>query len=145
MTTWDLWIANWANQVWTLLYSVLSNVCVFLVNMVHIAVWYMYVHVLWCQQLFTTKLLLASHMWLLGRLLPVILGKYVRDDDAHWKCYVQLLRILTISTATEVTENTVATLSLLIQDYLATFNSLYPDSITPKLHYLLHLPRQIQL
>ena len=94
---------------------------------------------------FTTKLLLASQMWLLGRLLPVILGKYVCDDDAHWKCYVKLLRVLTISTATEVTENTVATLSFLIQDYLATFNSLYPDSITPKLHYLLHLPRQMQL
>lgn len=84
-------------------------------------------------------------MWLLGRLLPVIFGKYVPDSDTHWKCYVQLLRILTISTATEVTDDTVATLSLLIRDYLTTFNSLYPDSITPKFHYLLHLPRQMQL
>lgn len=83
-------------------------------------------------------------MWLLGHLLPLILGKYVPDSDAHWKCYVQLLRILTILTATEVTQD-VHTLSLLIQDYLTTFNSLNPDSITPKLHYLLHLPCQMQL
>ena len=94
--------------------------------------------------MFTTKFLLASQIWLLGHLLPVILGKYVRDDDVHWKCYMQLLRVLTISTATEVTENTVATLSFLIQDYLATFNSLYPDSITPKLHYLLYLQWNMQ-
>lgn len=56
----------------------------------------------------------ASQMWLLGRLLPLIMGKYVPDDDAHWRCYIQLLRILTISTATEVTEDTVSTISFLI-------------------------------
>lgn len=84
-------------------------------------------------------------MWLLGRLLPLIVGKYIPNDDAHWRCYVQLLRILTISTAIEVTEDTVSNLSLCIQDYLVTFNSLYPDSITPKLHYLLHLPLHMQL
>ena len=84
-------------------------------------------------------------MWLLGRLLPLMVGKYVPDDDTHWRCYVQLLRILCIATAVEVTDDTASLLSLLIQDYLVTFNSLYPDSITPKLHYLLHLPRQMQL
>jgi hypothetical protein len=74
-----------------------------------------------------------------------MVGKYVPSDDAHWKGYMQLLRILTISTAIEVTEDTISILSLLVRDYLVTFNSLYPDSITPKLHYLLHLPRQMQL
>lgn len=84
-------------------------------------------------------------MWLLGRLLPLIVGKYVPSNDEHWRCYVQLLRILTISTAVEVTEDTVSVLSLLIRDYLVAFNHLYPNSITPKLHYLLHLPRQMEL
>lgn len=87
----------------------------------------------------------ASQMWLLGRLLPSIVGKHVPDDDAHWRCYLQLLRIVTIATAIEVTEDTVSNLSLLIRDYLVTFNSLYPSIFTPKLHYLLHLPRQMQL
>jgi len=35
--------------------------------------------------------------------------------------------------------------AMLIEDYLYQFNILYPNSITPKLHYMLHLPRQIQL
>lgn len=83
----------------------------------------------------------ASQMWLLGRLLPLMVGKYVPVDDAHWRCYVQL-RILCIATAVEVTVDTV---SVLIQEYLAMFNHLYPHTITPKLHYLLHLPRQMQL
>ena len=77
--------------------------------------------------------------------LTTFVGKYVLDNDTHWKCYVQLLRILTVSMAIEVTEDTISVLSLLTRDYLEMFNSLYPDSITPKLHYLLHLPRQIQL
>lgn len=87
----------------------------------------------------------SSQMWLLGCLLPLIVGRYVPDDDAHWRCYMQLLRILTISTAIEVTEDTISILSFLIRDYLVAFNSLHPGSITPKLHYLLHLPRQMQL
>ena len=84
-------------------------------------------------------------MWLLGRLLPLIAGKYVPSDDVHWRCYLQLLRILTISTAIEVTDETVVILSLLIRDYLVAFKSLYPNSFTPKLHYLLHLALQMVL
>lgn len=87
----------------------------------------------------------ASQMWLLGRLLPLMVGKYVPGDDAHWRCFLQLLRILCVTTAVEVTVDTVSLLSVLIHDYLVTFNHLYPHSITPKLHYLLHLPRQMQL
>ncbi len=87
----------------------------------------------------------ASQMWLLGRLLPMIVGKYVPDDDAHWRCYLQLLRILTISTAIEVTEESASILSLLIRDYLLKFISLYPDFFTPKIHYLLHLPQHMEL
>ena len=56
----------------------------------------------------------ASQMWLLGRLLPVIMGKYIPDDDEHWRCYLQMLRILTILAAIEITEDTVSVLSLLI-------------------------------
>ena len=41
---------------------------------------------------------IASQMWLLGRLLPLIIGKYVCSDDKHWRCYLQLLRIVTIGT-----------------------------------------------
>ena len=75
-------------------------------------------------------------MWLLGRLLPLMTGDHVPEDDKHWIC---LLRILTIATAFELTKDSVSALTLLV-DYLQQFNQLYPNSITPKIHYLLHLP-----
>ena len=78
-------------------------------------------------------------MWLLGRLL----GEHVPVNDEHWVCFLNLLRILTVATAFEVTEDDIAILAMLIEDNLKQFTFLYPDSITPKIHYLLHLPQQI--
>lgn len=86
---------------------------------------------------------LASQMWLLGRLLPLMVGDCVPMDDPHWICFVNLLRIMCIVTAVEITQDAVAVLHMLIEDYLCQFDALYPDSITPKLHYLLHLLLQI--
>ena len=83
-------------------------------------------------------------MWLLGRLLPIMVGDLVPEDDNHWQCYIDLLRIMCIVTAVEVTENFINILTMLIECYLSTFNALFPDSITPKMHYLLHLPDQIK-
>ena len=83
-------------------------------------------------------------MWLLGRLLPLMVGSYVPEDDAHWICFLNSLRILCIATAFEITEDAIAVLSMLIEDYLHQFNELYPNSVTPKMHYLLHLPCQIE-
>jgi len=87
----------------------------------------------------------ASQIWLLGRLLPLMVGDYVPEDDAHWICFINILRILCIATAFEITPDAISVLQMLIEDYLYQFNILYPNSITPKLHYMLHLPRQIQL
>ena len=58
-------------------------------------------------------------------------------------CFINLLRILTIATAFEITKDNVSILTLLVEDYLQQFNQLYPASITPKMHYMLHLPQQI--
>ncbi len=82
-------------------------------------------------------------MWLLGRSLPLMVGMHVPSDDQHWVCYQLLLGILVLSTSFEATDDTVALLTKLVQDYLVIFNRLYPCSITPKLHYMLHLPEQM--
>ena len=95
--------------------------------------------------LFSGYCCLASQMWCLGRFLPLIVGVHVPEHDSHWRCYLQLLQILTLSTAVEVTVDTAAMLRLLVKDYLVDFNRLYPGSMTPKLHYLLHLPDQMKL
>lgn len=94
---------------------------------------------------FTCYVTSASQIWLLGRLLPMMVGDRVPDDDAHWICFINLLQILCIATAFEITPDAVAVIGMLIEDYLSQFVALYPGSITPKIHYLLHLVRQIQL
>lgn len=86
----------------------------------------------------------ASQMWLLGRLLPLMIGEYVPTDDPHWMCFTQLLSILILSTAVEVLPETIDDLKISIESYLFRYNSLYPNSMTPKMHYLLHLPEQIR-
>ena len=99
------------------------------------------------QYIITHRLLLfnvASQMWLLGRLLPLIIGEYVPNDDSHWKCYAELLAILVLSTAVEVPFEVVDELRMMVENYLFSYNSLYPNSMTPKMHYLLHLPEQIR-
>ena len=86
----------------------------------------------------------ASQMWLLGRLLPLMVGVRVPDGDSHWLCFMELLMIAVLSTAVEVTDDTAYGLTVIIESYLFHFNKLYPDSMTPKMHYLLHLPEQMR-
>lgn len=86
----------------------------------------------------------ASQMWLLGRLLPLMVGVQVPDGDSHWLCFMELLMIAVLSTAVEVTDDTAHGLMVIIESYLFHFNKLYPDSMTPKMHYLLHLPEQMR-
>ena len=58
----------------------------------------------------------ASQMWVLGRLLPLMVGQYIPEGDQHWMCFLNILRIMTIATAVELTENSVSLLTLLIED-----------------------------
>ena len=88
---------------------------------------------------------IASQMWLLGRMLPLMVGQHIPESDLHWKSYLDLLRILTLATAFEVTQDTISLMSLLVENYLSGYNMLYPNGITPKLHYLVHLPEQMEL
>ena len=73
-----------------------------------------------------------------------MVGDFVPEDDPHWICFLNLLRILCIATAVEITTDAIAVLQMLTEDYLYQFNVLYPGSITYKMHYLLHLPRQVE-
>ena len=74
-----------------------------------------------------------------------MVGRYIPEDDLHWKSYLDLLRILTLATAVEMTQETISLMSMLVENYLTRYNTLYPNSMTPKLHYLVHLPEQMEL
>ena len=35
-------------------------------------------------------------MWLLGRLLPIIIGEHIPEDDERWMLFLQLMDIVDI-------------------------------------------------
>ena len=66
----------------------------------------------------------ASQMWLLGRLLPILVGEYVSEDDEHW-CNYLLLDIVDIMFARRITD-TLGCLHLLIEEHHANFHPPLP-------------------
>ncbi len=83
-------------------------------------------------------------MWLLGRVLPFLLGEYVPEDDERWKCYLQMLSISGLLLAPEITKDEVGYLGMLLTEHHRNFVQIYPDeSVLPKMHYLIHTPRLI--
>ena len=86
----------------------------------------------------------AAQMWLLGRLLPLMIGDRVPSSDEFWSNYLDMLEIVDILMAPELSEDDVANLATLISDHHQQFKQLYPHaSITPKMHYVVHMPRLI--
>ncbi len=90
----------------------------------------------------------ASQMWCLGRLLPLMIGDLIDEEEEsmHWENFTTLLTILdfVLSPYTTVADaNLVASLT---QDFLAEFKELYPDRpLTPKMHYMIHLPSWMKM
>ena len=83
-------------------------------------------------------------MWTLGRFLPLAIGHMVPDNDPHWQNFLCLLNIMDILFARRLSVEDCGYLETLISDHHLMFKQLYPSqSITPKLHAMIHLPRLI--
>ena len=83
-------------------------------------------------------------MWLLGMVLPLMVGDKVPSGDEFWINYLDLLEIADILMAPELTEDDVVNLVTLISDHHQQFKLLYPNnSIIPKMHYIVHMTRLI--
>jgi len=81
-------------------------------------------------------------MWLLGRILPLLLGDHIPDDDEHWQLYLQLMEIVDHLFCPEISSDQVAYLSTLINEHHSEFIKLYPtQSFIPKMHFMIHMPR----
>ena len=86
----------------------------------------------------------ASQMWLLARTFPLIIGDLIPEENANWDCLLKLFEICKICTAPALSEDTAAYLELLIEEHHGQFKKLYiTASIIPKMHFLVHYPRQI--
>lgn len=75
------------------------------------------------------------------RFLPLLIGDLVPEDDDHWENFLQLLTIVDYVFAPVTTESTITYTEVLIEDFLVEFRQLYPERrLTPKMHYLIHVP-----
>jgi hypothetical protein len=86
-------------------------------------------------------------MMTLIRLFPFLIGDYVEDDDDHWECFRLLWAICDMSCSFQVAADDPTKLAWLVQAYLEAFTTLYSPEykVTPKMHYLIHLPKQMKL
>lgn len=80
-------------------------------------------------------------MWLLGRLLPVMIGHFVPVGDEYWSSYLLLLDIIDLLFSPEIKEEDISLLAVNIQDHHSQFPVLYPNAtVLPKMHYMVHMP-----
>lgn len=87
--------------------------------------------------------LAAIQMWVLGRFLPIMIGQCIPEDDDNWNNYLKLLQITDFLVAPKISTDELAYLKILIDEHHVTFALLYSDAITPKFHFLIHVPRLI--
>jgi len=84
----------------------------------------------------------ASQMWLLGRILPLVVGEHISEDNEWWLLFLQLMDIVDLLFSPKTSEDYAVYLISLISDHHEVFSELYPDaSILPKMHFCVHMPR----
>lgn len=80
-------------------------------------------------------------MWCLGRLLPLLIGQLVPEEDRLWENYLTLLSIMDYAFAPVTTADKADYMAMLVEDFLVEFCVLYPERrLIPKMHYMIHLP-----
>lgn len=78
-------------------------------------------------------------------LLPFMIGEFVPEKDENWVNYLRLVQITLLTFSSVASNRTVETLKVLIAAHHSVFTRLYPGrSVTPKMHYLSHIPMQIR-
>ena len=112
---------------------------------VHTHAGYLYIHILKHKPYCIYTLYIASQTWCLIRLLPLIIGDLVPQDDACWTNFVNLLTITDYVLAPQSTTGIAGYLEEMICEHHTQFKQLYPDRpLTPKFHYMIHLPHWIR-
>ena len=77
-------------------------------------------------------------------ILPLAIGHLISKDNEYWINYLRLLNIMDILFSPRVSKEDCSYLEALIYEHHYTLKLLYPHiHITPKLHYIVHMPRLI--
>nr|CAB3263318.1 uncharacterized protein LOC108950651 [Phallusia mammillata] len=87
----------------------------------------------------------ASQCWCLARLLPILIGNYIPEQDVYWRTFVVFLHILDIVCAPRISDSSVVELEITIKEFFNEFKLHYPqNTIIPKMHYMVLYPHFIQ-
>ena len=76
----------------------------------------------------------ASQMWTLAVILPFILGPKITEENEHWNNFLLLLEVSAIVHGYSASPGIINYLSVVIEEFLESFKSLY-RSFIPKLHF----------
>ena len=83
-------------------------------------------------------------MWTLGCFLPLAIGYMIPESDEYWSNFLRLMEIMEILFAHHIPVEECGYLESLISDHHMSFKQLYPgDTITMKMHSMIHMPRLI--
>ncbi len=92
-----------------------------------------------------TYIFIASQMWCLSTLLPIIIHDLVPEDNPDWELFTDLIKIVDILISLVIPKETTSYLQLLIKEYLEEFRYLYPNTrLIPKQHFMVYYPAQIR-
>ena len=70
----------------------------------------------------------------------------IPNNNPFYQLLLQITSIVQISFSPVISKGTIKELQDLIERHLLLFKELFPDvNVTPKMHYMLHIPRQIEL
>ena len=87
----------------------------------------------------------AEHARIFLKYLPFCLKEYVANDCLHYQLILQISLIFQICFSPVISAETINELGNIIEAHLILFKTLFPDvNITPKMHYMLRLPQQIE-
>lgn len=87
---------------------------------------------------------IAAQMWILAINIPLLIGDKVPHGNQKWECFLVLLDILQFCTSRVTSSAQAGILEALVQEHHKLFIHCYPSSsITPKMHFMVHFPRQI--
>lgn len=87
----------------------------------------------------------ASEMLTLVNYFSLIIGHLVPAENDVWDLFLSLKRITDICTSHKITQDTPSMLQVEIHDYLVLHNELFPNTLKPKHHFLIHYPRVMKL
>ena len=87
----------------------------------------------------------ACEMWNLLRLLPLMIGDLVPNDNECWLLFCKFVDIVDRMCATSFNDAELTVLKLLLDEFFPFFHEVFPDvSIKPKAHFLRHYPLMIK-